>query len=155
MITEENVRHLVEEKIADTDQFIIDVKVHPGNKIVVLLDADSAVTIADCVSVSRHIESSLDREQEDFELSVSTAGVGQPLQHIRQYVKNIGREVKVKQFDGTTIEGELREADDEGVLVVSKKKEKIEGRKAKQWVETEYAIPHDNIMETKVIISFK
>ncbi len=155
MITEERILGLVEEKIGDTDQFVVDLKIHPGNKIMIFLDSDTAITIADCVAVSRHIEGSLDREEEDFELNVSTAGVGQPLQNKRQYQKNIGRQVKVKLLDGKSVEGELSAVNEHDILVVSRKKEKIEGRKSKQWVETKHPLKYDNIMETKVIITFK
>jgi len=155
MITEESIRSLVEEKIAKTDQFIVDLKVHSGNKIVIFLDSDTNITISDCVAVSRHIEGSLDREEHDFELSVSTAGVGQGLQNLRQYKKNIGRTIQTKLIEGKSIEGELKEVNENDFLLVSRKKERIEGRKSKEWVETEHLLQYSDIIETKVLITFK
>lgn len=155
MITEKEIRGLVEEKIEGTDKFIVDLKVHSGSKIVVFLDGDSSITIKDCIEVSRHIEGSLDREEEDFSLSVSTAGADLAFQNIRQYRKNIGRDVVVKLHEGKGFEGELVAVNEEDVVIMTRAKERIEGRKAKQWIETEHTLKYKDIMETKVVISFK
>ena len=104
MITVAEIEQLVQTKIAETDTlsdaFIVSISVRPGNAIEVLLDKDSGLNVEDCKKVSRHVESSLDREKEDFSLEVSSPGVGKPLVVHRQYVKNVGRTVKVKADDG-------------------------------------------------------
>lgn len=154
MITEEAVRSIIEEKIEGTDKFIVSVKVHSGNKIMVFVDSDTNITITDCMEISRSINNSFDREEEDFELNVSTAGADMPFGNIRQYRKNIGRNVKTKLIDDTVIEGELKEVEEGKFLVVTREKARIEGRKVKQWVETEHWLKYNNIVETKVIITF-
>lgn len=155
MITENVVEKLVKEKIEGTDCFIVDIAVAPGNKIRVLLDKDSDTSINDCVEVSRYIERSLDRDKEDFELQVMSPGIDYPLSSVRQYNKNKGRNVKVKLVEGGTVEGELTDVDEDRITVFTKTKERMEGRKAKRWVEREVVIPFENIVETKIIISFK
>jgi len=155
MITKEQVTALVEEKIAGTDLFIVEVNVKPGNKIEVFVDRDSGLALEDCLKVSRHIEGNLDREVEDYALDVSSPGVGRPLKLKRQYFKNIGRNVEIKLTDGTKIEGTLTAADDEKIIVHTKTKEEVEGKKGKKWVERDNEVPFDTISETKITISFK
>lgn len=154
MISELHIRTLAEQALEGTDTFLVDVHVTPMNKIIVLLDRDGGVGINQCVEVSRFIEKSLDREAEDFELEVSSAGLDQPFKVLRQYQKNIGREVDVKLADGKKIKGNLISATESGITVQQSVKERIEGRKAKQTVEKTYTFTFPEIKETKVVIKF-
>lgn len=95
MIDAVRIREIAEAQMDGTDLFVVDVRVAPGNGIEVVVDSDTQVGIDRCVALSRAIEASLDREQEDFELTVTSAGIGQPLRMLRQYRKLIGREVEV------------------------------------------------------------
>jgi ribosome maturation factor RimP len=148
MITESTVRSLVEEKLEDTDMFIVSVKVLPGNKIRVYVDAVDGLNVKDCVSVSRHIEGNLDREVEDYELEVSSSGLTEPFQHPLQYKKNVGRTVKVVTADGNVFKGELVAFDMDKITLQPEKKKKKE--------EVEPLIfPLNEIKEAKTVISFK
>jgi ribosome maturation factor RimP len=155
MITVERVTGLVQEKIEGTDIFLVQVTVRPGNAIEVLLERDSGLTVDDCKMVSRHVESMLDRETEDFSLEVSSPGVGKPLLVKRQYFKNVGRSVKVESNDGRKWEALLAEANEEGIKLTYSVKEEVPGKKGKKLVEKEEALAYSDIKETKVIISFK
>lgn len=156
MIEEKHIRQLAEERLATFDGFIVELSIGVGNNIKLLIDADHNISITECMSVSRNVEHNLDREVEDFSLEVSSAGLDQPFKHIRQYLKSIGRDVQVVNLDGKKIEGNLRAVDEESFTVVTKTKEKIEGRsKAKHWVEHDNIFKYKEIKQTKVIISFK
>lgn len=135
--------------------FIVELSVKPGNKIEILVDRDSGLALEDCLSVSRHVEGNLDRELEDYSLDVSSPGVGKPLRLKRQYVKNVGRTVNVKRTDGTIVEGVLVSSDEEKIVVHTRTKEEVEGKKGKKWVERDEEIAFDTISETKIVISFK
>lgn len=148
MITEQEIIDLVDDKLEGTEFFRVYVSVSASNKIIVEIDGLEGVSIDDCVGVSRHIESSLDREQEDFELQVSSPGVNKPLRDRRQYVKNVGREVKVLTHDGRELKGELLSADDQLKL-------KLPPSKKKKLPEREEILEWDDVNETKVLISFK
>ena len=143
-----NARKLVEEKLEGTDMFIVELSVSSNSKIVVEIDGMSGVAIADCVEVSRQIESNLDRDQEDFELQVSSAGIDKPLRDKRQFEKNIGREVKIVLQDSAELKGELLEVGDSLKL-------KLPASKKKKLPEREEIIAWENIRETKILISFK
>ena len=100
MIDVTRVREIAETQMEGTDLFVVEVRVSPANEIVVTVDSDTQVGIDRCVELSRSIEGALDREQEDFELTVMSAGIGQPLKMLRQYRKLIGRPVEVILKDG-------------------------------------------------------
>jgi len=155
MIQKSYIRGLVEQKIADTDYFIVDILISSTNQIRVEIDGDKGVKIADCVQISRHIEGSLDREETDFELTVSSAGMDQPFKILRQYQRYLGREVELKTTEGVKMKGLLKSADEEKVVLEIAKKEKIEGKKKKQLIIEEVTIPMEEVKETKVVISFK
>ena len=155
MIGENIVRELAQSRLDEFDGFIVDLSISSNNHIKLVIDSDSSIAVSDCISVSRNVEHNLDREVEDFSLEVSSAGLDQPFKHLRQYKKNVGREVKVKLINEKVIEGLLKMVQDDQIVVVSKQKERIEGRKAKKWVESEHLLKFSEIKETKVIISFK
>jgi len=156
MIEEKHIRELAEERLATFDGFIVELSVGPGNLIKILIDADHSISITECMSVSRNVEHNLDREVEDFSLEVSSAGLDQPFKHLRQYLKSVGRDVQVIDLKGKKTEGRLKSADENSIVVVTKTKEKIEGRsKAKHWVEHDNFFDYKDVKQTKVIISFK
>lgn len=100
MITKELIISLAEEALKDTDRYVVDVTVSGDNVIEVYIDSDTSVTIDDCVEASRYIEEHLDRDAEDFELSVSSAGIDEPLLIVRQYGKYIGENLFITKNDG-------------------------------------------------------
>lgn len=155
MITKETVASFVAPLLEDSDLFIVDIQINPGNAIEVLVDRDSGLTIDDCKKVSRAIEGSLDREVADFSLEVSSPGVGKPLLVKRQYFKNVGRNVAIKTMDGQKIEGQLTLANEDNIQVDFREKELVPGKKTKQWVEKQVVLTYAEIKETKITISFK
>lgn len=155
MITKEQVQKLIEEKTEGTDSFIVELSVRPGNKIEVVMDADSGMTIEKCTEIHRHIAGSFDRDVDDFELMVSSPGVGEPLVVKRQYFKNIGRSISVKDLEGNKNEGVLTAADENSVTLLAKIKEEVPGKKGKKLVEKELIFAFDQIKEAKIVISFK
>lgn len=100
MIDKNVVTRIVEEWLEGKDYFLVDVTVTPDDKIVVEIDHAEGVWIDDCVDLSRYIESKLNREEEDYELEVGSAGIGQPFKVLQQYIIHIGKEVEVLGKDG-------------------------------------------------------
>jgi len=112
MIDQEKVRVIVNEIFRDSDKFLVEVIIRSGNRINVFFDSDNHVSIEDCRKLSRSIESRLDRENEDFELTVSSAGMDRPLKLLRQYKNRIGKEFEVLTNAGEKITGILIHADE-------------------------------------------
>ncbi|MBI3510342.1 MAG: ribosome assembly cofactor RimP [Bacteroidetes bacterium] len=156
MISTTFIRELAEQKI-QSDQsgnFLVDVTVSAANRIRVTLDNFNGVRIDYCVSMSRFIEKSLDRDAEDFELEVTSAGLDQPFRVFRQYQKNLGKIVDVKLADGTKLEGRLLSADELQIEIEQETKEKTGGGKGKQLVTKKISIPLLEVKETKAVIKF-
>jgi ribosome maturation factor RimP len=158
MIDKSKVRELAEERIEELNKqlYIVDIAVNSGNQILVELDTEEGnVAIEDCISVSRNIEHNLDREVEDFSLEVSSAGMTKPFRVLKQYIKNVGREVKVLTNEhGKAVEGTLVKADEEGFVIETKEKRRVDGKKKKEWVIEEIPFNYTDVKETKLIISF-
>ena len=148
MITEAQLSGIIEQGLEGTDKFLVLVKIRPGNKIMVFIDGDQAVTIEDCVKLSRIIESNFDRDQEDFELSVSTSGADQPLKLARQYPKHIGRTLMVKTGEDSR-KGKLEACDDNGIWLL------LPADKKKKVAEEKVFIPFTEITESKIELTFK
>jgi ribosome maturation factor RimP len=158
MLNREYIIELAEERIAELNKglFIVDLRIGENNIIMLEIDSEiGSVSIDDCVRVSRNIEHNLDREEQDFELHVSSAGLDRPLRVTRQYPKNVGRELKVKTEDGRKIEALLVAADDQRIVLKTERKEKIEGKKKKEVIVEEIPLKYTEIKEAKVVISFK
>lgn len=116
-ITESLIKSMIEEHITGSENFLVQMTVSTSGQISVLMDGDNGFTIADCVSLSRHIEHQIDRDENDFSLEVSSYGVGNPLLLPRQYRKNIGRLLDVTLTDGQQLIGRIISADEQGVDV--------------------------------------
>jgi ribosome maturation factor RimP len=155
MITAEQIQALITPLMENTDLFLVEVNVRPGNKIEVILDRDSGLTIEQCTEVHRHILRELDRDVEDYSLDVSSPDISKPLKISRQYIKNIGREVAVKLRDKSKFVGELIAANDMDFTIRFEEKILPEGKKKKEVVVREVKIEYTNAQETKVQISFK
>lgn len=149
------IRTLAEEKLEGSELFVVDVTCTPANDVEVLVDSDSSVAIEDCVALSRAIEDSLDRDQEDFSLTVASAGIGQPLRMLRQYRKLIGRPVEVVLLNGMKLLAELRDATEESITLAYEEKVAVEGKKRKQLVETVKEYPLNEVKSTREYIDFK
>lgn len=158
MIDKKRIRELAQERIDELacGLFIVEISISSRMSIQVELDKEEGyVSITECVSVSRNVEHNLDREEQDFELHVSSAGLDKPFRVIQQYTKNIGREVNVLKQDGVMLSGILKMADNKRVVVETTRKEKIEGKKKKEVIVEDIELPMAQIKETKIVISFK
>ncbi len=158
MLSKKHIQALAEERMQELDKnlFLVELKIASNNVINVEIDRlDGNVAIEDCVSVSRNIEHNLDREQQDFELHVSSAGLDKPFRVIEQYQKNIGNDVTVKLNEGGKIVGKLIAVEQDLITVEETRKERLEGKKKKVLVTEAHELKLKDIKETKIVISFK
>jgi len=154
MIRADDIQKIAESKLAEGTNYIVDIAVKPGNKITILLDNDNGVSIGDCVAMSRHVEAGLDREKDDFELNVMSPGLTEPFKILRQYQKNIGKQVDVVTTENKKLTGVLISADESGIVLETKSKEKTEAKKAKQLIINNVSLTFNQIKKTTVVISF-
>ena len=155
MIDKNVVKKLVDEWLEDKEYFLVDIQISPDDKIVVEIDHADGVWIEDCAELSRFVQEHLDRDQEDYELEVGSAGVGQPFKVAQQYVNNIGKEVEVLDNTGKKIKGILKSVDGNNFVVSVSEKVKVEGKKRPVLQDVDYAFLMNQVKYTKYVISFK
>ncbi len=155
MIDKNIVKQHVDEHLKESDIFLVDVNIKPGNIISVEIDNDNGISIDDCVVLTKYIESKLDRDVEDYELEVGSAGISQPFKILRQYIKNIGNEVEVLTKAGKKLTGILKNADENGITLTIETQVKPEGAKRKVTIEEDLGFKYEEIKYTKYSIRFK
>lgn len=155
MIDKNVVQAIVNEWLEGKDYFMTDLSVSTDNRIVVEMDHEEGVWIEDCVELSRFIENRLDRESEDFELEVGSAGIGQPFKVLRQYEIHEGDRVEVLTADGKKLAGVLGNVTAEGFTLTVQEKVKEEGAKRPKLTDRELAFGYQDVKYTKYLIDFK
>ena len=155
MIEIQKIRTVAEKNLIDSELFIVDIKCSASNEVEILIDSDVSVSIDKCIELSRQIDAEFDREVEDFELTVASAGIGQPLKVFRQYKKLIGKSVEIVFKSGIKIVAELKAASEGSITVVFTEKVAVEGKKRKQEVEKEAEYKLEDIKSTIEYINFK
>lgn len=140
MITDEKIIKLVQKHIQETDIFLVEAVVKPGNMIRVHVDRPEGISIDECVGISRFLNGELDRDEEDFSLEVSSPGISAPFKVKQQYEKNVGRTIEVRLDDGDRLEGKLESVAEKAIVLSVKGKQQ--------------EIPFEEIVKAKTIISF-
>jgi len=151
MISKEEIRKVAEPKIKELNGFLVDVKVNTANVITVFFDRMEGVQVEHCLAISKYVEEHFDREVEDYELTVCSAGLDNSFRVDEQYQKYIGKEVGVLLKNGRRKKGVILSFDDALLLEVEKKKK----GSRKEYILEEVSIPKDEIKETKLKINFK
>ena len=153
-MNQERVKELLNEALQENESlFLIDLSFLAGNKIRVIVDGDTGVSLEECIRISRAIEHNLDREIEDFALEVASPDIAEPLKVKRQYKKNLNRILTVKK-ETEEVEGTLVELSEEAITLQWKAREPKPIGKGKVTVEKTAVIPFEEIREAKVKIIF-
>src|SRR6056297_2780358 len=154
MIQKQDIHKIIEPILEEKKAFLVDLKISKDNRIAVYIDSMDGITIDDCVEVSRRIEKSLDRDQEDFELEVSTPGLTSEFKVPEQYKKYLNKELQVLAKDGKKYQGTLLNISDRGIEIEVEKQVKKEGKKKKETVRENLNIDFSMINATKPKLSF-
>lgn len=155
MIEQHVIYNLVASYLVHTEIFIVEVRVTSNNRIEIEIDSKKGVTIDECVQLSQFIESKLDREKEDFELEVGSAGLSAPFKVLQQYEKYLGDEVEVITKKGEKFSGVLNKVDLQEFEITILEKVKEEGAKRKKNVERTLQFTYDEVKKTNYLIRFK
>ena len=154
MIEIRDIETLVASFIAEHEGFfLVKAEVKGANRIEVDVDHDSdPVDIDTIVALTKHIEAGLDREKEDFELEVSSAGLTTPLVGVRRYRKFIGKELEVLLKKGVKEKGVLVSADEEGFVLEVIRMEKPEGARRKQQVVHQLPLKYEEVKQATYLL---
>jgi len=151
MLLKEEIKKHASEKALEINGFVVDVNISANNVITIFFDKNNGVLVDDCLVISKYIQQKFDKDVEDYELTVCSPGLTNPLKVKEQYIKNIGKEVSVKTNDGKKKTGILKNFETDLVLEVQKKKK----GSRKDYLLEDIAIPFEEIKETKLKINFK
>ena len=153
MITAEHVKRIVQQQLEGTTHFLVAVELRPGNKLVVEVDNDRAITLNELAELNRAVRDGLGDEADSFEMQFSSPGMGRPFKVVRQYQKHIGRLVDVQLTDGRALNGRLIEFDNDALGLRIQHPSKVKGRLPK--VDEEITrIPFAEVKSTQATITF-
>lgn len=150
MIDKNRIEGIIKEHISGTDIFLVSVKVSSANRITVLADKKNGITIDECVAIHRHIENNLNRDEEDYEMQVSSPGLDLPFLVLEQYFKNEGKKVEVTDNDGTKYSGILKNITSGGFELDTEVKVKGKQKEIK-----ELSFNFDQVKSTRVVLTIK
>lgn len=155
MVDTKKIIEAAQRHLEGTDMFVVGCTATPGNEIELSIDSDTSVDIDACAALSRAVEAQFDRDEEDFSLTVASAGIGSELRCLRQYRKRIGRPVEALLLNGTKILALLDDADEEGIALSYEEKQAVEGKKRKALVKVTRRYSFVEIKSVKEYLDFK
>ncbi len=151
----EKVMRIVGRTLEGTDMFVVDCTVNPANEISLTIDSDTHVTIDACAALNRAIDAEFDRDEEDYSLTVASAGIGEPLRSLRQYRKLVGSPVEVLLLSGVKVLAILEEVAEEGITIAYEEKVAVEGKKRKELQKVVRTFSFDEIKSTREYLDYK
>ena len=155
MIDKVKVSEIVNEWLEGKDYFLTDLSISQDDHIVVEIDDKEGVWIDDCVELSKFIESRLNREEQDYELEVGSAGLGQPFKVLQQYYNHVGDMVEALTQDRKKVKGILKHVDENGIVMTVKRKVKHEGDKRAKMEDCDETYPFTELKSVSYAIEFK
>jgi len=145
----QKIKAFAEAHLGEGELFVVGVAALPSGEVEVIIDSDRDVSIDACVDLSRALEAEFAEGDDDFALIVTSAGIGRPLQMLRQYRKLVGRQVEVLLCTGRKMVATLDDADQSSITVSYSRMETVEGKKRKQKVTTTERLPLAELKWTK------
>lgn len=155
MIDTGKIVTIAEQELEGTDMFVVECTCSSRDEIELIIDSDTSVSIESCTKLCRAVEGHFNRDEEDFALTVASAGVGYELKSIRQYHKLIGQSIEVLLKSGIKVFAKLNELTDDGITISYEEMQLIEGKKRKQAVTVTNYYPFNDIKYTKEFLEFK
>ena len=154
MIKKAHIEEVIQPIINEKGGFLVSLNIDKQNRIIAKIDSIEGFSIADCVDISKAIEGSLDRDEEDFELEVSTPGLNAEFKVWEQYKKNEGRKVEILQNNGDKFKGILKTVTPESFTVETEKRVKTDGKKKKEVVTEIHQIDFDSVKKARLVLDF-
>lgn len=149
MISKSIVEQAVNEWLNGKEYFLVEVSISTDDRIEVLIDHAEGVWIEDCADLSRFIESKINREEEDYELEVGSAGLGYPFKVRRQWEIHLGKPIETMLKDGHKLRGTLTAVEDDTFTITCEEKVRKEGEKRPKIQPVPHTISYDEATYTK------
>jgi len=131
-----SLAQVVEPALEKIGCFLVDLQITPDLDVTVTIEKEEgSVDMDDCIAVNDAVLAAFDRDEEDYSLTVTSAGLDQPFSMLRQYLKAVGSQVEARLKGGRKIIGELLAADEDSFTLKYQAMEAVEGKKKKVKVE--------------------
>lgn len=155
MVNQQEIESFVVSEFEGTEHFLVELDFVPGSKLSIYADSFEFFTIDDCMDLSRALKKKFGEELDEYDIMVSSAGMDRPFKTMKQYHKNLGKEVKVVLLDGKSVIGNLNKVQENVIFVEEMPKPAKKGMKiSKSAVSKMHELPYEQIKETKRIINF-
>ncbi|HBZ33506.1 MAG TPA: ribosome assembly cofactor RimP [Bacteroidales bacterium] len=148
------IRQLIADYLKDGDCYLVSLSISDDNRIEVIIDSDGSVSLEQCAELNNYLNEHLDRDAEDYELEVSSAGLTSPLVLPRQFRKNIGNPVVALTTDGRKIHATLTAADDNNIELAYQVKQQLPGSKRKTLVEQKENFTYQQLKQVTYDLKF-
>ena len=149
------IKDAIGNEIVAQNCYLVDISVSKDNDIEITIEAEEGrIELDTCVAISRFFETKFDREQEDYSLTVTSAGLDQPFKVLKQYLKAVGSKVEVQLKGGKKMIATLTAADQESITLNYTAKEAVEGKKKKELVEHNDRFTMDQVNSVRPYIEF-
>ena len=156
MNTKEALGETIINYLNDNGLFLVDIEVSQDNDITITIERhEGSVKVDDCIAIDRIVGAAFNRDDEDYSLTVTSAGLDQPFKVLDQYKKFCGSEVEVVLKKGGKVKGILSGYDDGGFELTTSKMVKKEGFKKKVQEDTVTPYRFEEVKSCKPVIKFK
>lgn len=150
------IHQVIEQYLKDNNLFLVDISISKDNDIEVVIESyDADVKIGNCIDIDRIVSENFNRDDEDYALTVTSAGLDQPFVVLDQYKKFIGNEVEVTAKNGSKTKGVLTNVTEGYFEITISKMVKVEGSKKKVQQDTILKYEYSEIKSCKPVIKFK
>jgi ribosome maturation factor RimP len=151
----QTVNNFIWNEIPEKELFIVEADINKDKQITIVLDSFHSVGIDDCADVSRHLEKTFETITDEYEITVSSAGLSSPFKIPRQYKKYVGKEIEVTNRKGEKIIIQLLTAEEDLITGVEKKKVKNDQTRKKEEISILHTIQYSDIKKALPHIHFK
>ncbi|MDX9782340.1 MAG: ribosome assembly cofactor RimP [Bacteroidales bacterium] len=155
MIDKEKIAEVIGPYIDSQSLFLVSIEISRDNDIEVTVDSEERVDLSHCIEINNIIVEKFDRENEDYSLTVTSAGLDQPFKVLRQYLKYIGKEVEIVLRSGGKMKAVLEKADNESIEISAEKSVKVEGKKKREKILERTTLKLTDVKSTRPVINFK
>lgn len=152
MIQLADIERIANAYLQTTDCYLVGVDISDDNLIEVLIDNRQGVDIDTCAALSRYIESNLDRDIEDYELTVGSVGLTEPFRVRQQYEKNLGNEIEVLTADGRKLRGRLTDVADDTFEIEWEEMVRQEGKKRRERTVRQERLKYEAVKYAKYLL---
>jgi len=155
-MTEKEIKDIFEPVINSKGLFLVDIALSKDDDITLTIESmERTVNLDDCVELSHRFEELFDRENGDYSLTVSSAGLDQPFKVLQQYRKAKGSKVEVSLKGGRKFVATLSDVTEEGITLEYTAMEAVEGKKKKTAVAHNDSFAFSEINAVKPFITFE